>query len=113
VVEANSLKELLRLVILVCGKDRPRFLPVLAEARTTRGGRHIIAATPEAVYPESPHLAEYAEKLNEDWWYDTNVGQGQVAAYFKQIAKLARLSHIPTISKRSEKTAFTAEDLDL
>lgn len=111
-IEANSLKELLRRVILACSKGRRTFLRTLSETPTRRG-RHIIARSPEAVYPETPHLVEYAEKLDDQWWYDTNVGRDQVAAYFKVIAKLAGLSHIPTISKRSEKTTLTAEDLDL
>jgi hypothetical protein len=111
-VEANSLKDLLRRVILVCAKGRRGFLRALGEV-TTRRGRRMIAMTPAALYPQTPHLARYAEKLNEQWWYDTNIGRDQVAAYFKIIAKLAGLAHIPAISKRSEKTTQTPEDLGL
>ena len=111
-VEANSLKELLRLSILVCAKTNAGFLDALAEVATKRG-RHIIGKSPEQIYPQSPHLVEYAEKLNSKWWFDTNVGRDQVAAYLKIIAKLARLPHLPAISKRSEKTMQTVEDLDL
>ena len=111
-VEANSLKELLRRVILVCAEGRPGFLDGLAQA-STRRGRHIIAPSPEGVYPQSPQLVGFAERLNADWWVDTNIGKDQVSAYFKVIAKLARLPHVPAVSKRSEKTTMTLEDLVL
>lgn len=111
-VEANSLKELLRRVILVCAEGRPGFLDALAQS-STRRGRHIIADSPEGVYPQSPQLVEYAERLNSAWWFDTNIGKGQLSAYFKVIAKLARLPHVPAVSKRSEKTVMTLEDLML
>ena len=73
----------------------------------------MIAKSPEGVYPQSPQLAEFAEKLDSKWWFDTNVGREQVAAYLRTMAKLARLPQIPTISKRSEKTTLTLEDFDL
>lgn len=73
----------------------------------------MIAKSPEGIYPLSPQLAEFAEKLDSKWWFDTNVGREQVAAYLKTMAKLARLPQIPIISKRSQKTTLTLEDLDL
>ncbi len=111
-VEANSLKELLRLSILVCAKANVGFLDALAEVATRRG-RHIIGGSPEQIYPQSPPLVAYAEKLDSKWWFDTNIGRDQVAAYLKIIAQLAHLSQVPAISKRSEKTTVTPEDLGL
>jgi hypothetical protein len=111
-IEANSLKELLRAVILVCAKRNPEFLEAVARV-STRRGRHIIARSPEEIYPQSPQLVEYAERLDSRWWFDTNVGRDQVAAYLKVIAKIAHLPHIPVINKRSEKSAMTLRDLGL
>lgn len=74
----------------------------------------MVARSPEQLYPNAPHLAGLAEKLgNDNWWYDTNVGRKQVQGYMKLIAQLLGLTMIPTISKRSEKTAVTAADLGL
>jgi hypothetical protein len=111
-IEANSLKALLRAAILACAKGNPGFLDALSRV-STRRGRHIIAKSPEEIYPQSPQLVEYAEKLDKKWWFDTNVGRDQVAAYMKILAKLARLPQLPTISKRSEKTTLTLDDLGL
>jgi hypothetical protein len=111
-IEANSLKELLRASLLACAKTSPGFLDALSRV-STRRGRHIIARSPQEIYPQSPQLAEYAEKLDGNWWFDTNVGREQVAGYLRTMARLARLSQLPVISKRSQKTALTLEDFSL
>jgi hypothetical protein len=111
-VEANSLKELLRRIILVCARGKPRFLNELA-AVSTRRGRRIIARSPAAIYPNVPQLVEFAEHLNSGWWFDTNVGRAQVTSYLRIIARLARLPHLPVIAKRTEKTTQTLEDLGI
>lgn len=111
-IEANSLKELLRRVLLRCEQLRPKFLAELSATPTSRG-RHIVAARAEDIYPQTPHLIAYAERLDRNWWFDTNIGRDQVAAYFKVVARLARLPHIPTVNKRSQKTTVTLEDLGL
>ena len=111
-IEGNSLKELLRRVILKGHKLQPGFIDELARLPTARG-RHIVARTPQGLYPKSPQLVEYAEPLTEGWWYDTNVGRAQVAAYLRIIAGLLKLPQIPTIVKRSEKSLLTLADLGL
>ena len=111
-IEANSLKELLRRVILKGAQLKPGFVDILAEQPSARG-RHIVAQTPEALYPKTPHLLAFAERLDADWWYDTNVGRSQVQAYFKLIAGLLALPHVPAISKRSEKSLMSLQDLGL
>lgn len=111
-IEANSLKELLRRVILQGEKSSPGFIRELSVWATPKG-RHVVARSAEELYPRSPQLAEYGERLNDEWWYDTNVGKNQVASYFRRFAKMLGLSAIPTISKRSERTVLTLADLDL
>lgn len=111
-IEANSLKELLRRVLLHLAKVRPGYMEKVAKYETRRG-RRLIARTPEALYPKSPHLAALAEKLDGQWWFDTNVSRQQVQTYLGVLSELAGLSSRPTINKRSEKTTLTLEDLDL
>lgn len=111
-IEANSLKELLRRVLLKAEQMSPGTVVALASTPTVRG-RYLVAKTPEGLYPKSPQLVEYADRLDDDWWYDTNVGRNQVLSYLKQIARHLRLTQLPTISKRAEKSTLTLEDLDL
>ena len=56
-IEGNSLKELLRRVILKGDKLQPGFIDGLARLPTARG-RHIVAPTPHGRYPKSPQLVE-------------------------------------------------------
>ncbi|MDB5540703.1 MAG: hypothetical protein JWQ89_2430 [Devosia sp.] len=111
-VEANSLKELLRRVILLCEKNRPGLIDQLSLTPTQRG-RRIVARSAAALYSNAPHLIQYAEKLDGDWWYDTNVGRRQVLAYLRILAEMLQLPHLPAIHKRAEKTTLTPEDLGL
>jgi hypothetical protein len=111
VVEANSLKELLRRVILLSDKRQPGFLRDLSKVTTARG-RRIIARAPENLYPPAaPHLIRFAEKLDGTWWFDTNVGRNQVLARLKIVAGLRHLNALPTLRKRSEKTTLLLSDL--
>lgn len=109
-VEANSLKELLARSILVGERLHPGFIEMLSQHPTPKG-RFVVARSVSGLYPRSPQLAEYAERLNEDWWFDTNVGRNQVGAYLTTFARLLQLSSIPTIQKRTEKTSLTLEDI--
>jgi len=111
-IEANSLKELLRRVILKGDRMKPGLIEELAGLPTARG-RYVVARTREGLYPRTPQLVDYAEALRQGWWYDSNVGRGQVLAYFRVVAGLLRLPHIPTIAKRSEKSTMTLADLGL
>ncbi len=111
-IEANSLKELLRRAILLCEKLQPGFIERLSHQSTPKG-RHIVATTVSGLYPKSPQLMEFGERLDGDWWYDTNVGRGQVLAYLKQFAQLLQLASLPVLHKRLERTVLTLEDLGL
>jgi hypothetical protein len=111
-IEANSLKELLRRAILLCEKLQPGFIEQLS-GQSTRRGRHIVAKSADELYPKSPQLTGYAERINGDWWYDTNVGRAQVLSYLKQFAQLLQVNNMPTLQKRSERTLVTLEDLGL
>ena len=111
-VEANSLKELLRRAILIAEKSRAGFIEQLARTPTPKG-RFIVARTAASLYPKSPQLVEYADRLDPEWWYDTNVGRSQVLAYLRVLSRLLKLPHHPTIQKRSEKSALTLEYLGL
>ena len=112
VIEANSLKEFLRRAILMAEKMRPGLIETLAQSPTARG-RHMVASSPDLLYPKAPQLLSYAERLDGDWWYDTNVGRNQVQAYLRTIARLTNLPNLPTIQKRTEKSVLTLEDLGL
>ena len=72
-----------------------------------------MARSAAELYPRSPQLIAYAERLSEGWWYDTNVGRSQVTAYLKLFAGMLRLQSLPTIEKRVEKSSVTAADLGL
>jgi len=109
-IEANSLKEVLRRAILVCAREQAGFIEALAELPTARG-RHIVALSAAKLYPRAPHLIDYAERLDDTWWYDTNVGRGQVTAYLKLFAGMLKLETLPVIDKRVEKSTVTAADL--
>jgi hypothetical protein len=111
-IEANTLKELLRRTMLHLAKSRPGFLPALSKYETRRG-RRIVARAPEQLYPNAPHLAGLAEKVNDEWWYDTNVSRGQVGTYLRVLCDIAGLAERPAIYKRSQKTPLTAADLGL
>lgn len=111
-VEGNSLKELLRRCILMTEKIQPGLIKTLAQ-QTTRRGRRIVARGPLALYPNAPQLGEFAERLNEEWWYDTNVGRRQVESYLKTLATLGHFRTIPKVAKRSQKSTVTLADLGL
>lgn len=111
-VEGNTLRDLLQRVLLVLEKRRPGFLNLVA-SKDTRRGRKIVARSPEGVYPHAPHLRELASPLNDEWWFDSNVSREQVAGYMKKFAEWSGLPAIPVITKRTQKTTLTLEDLDL
>ena len=111
-IEANSLKELLRRVILLANKLQPGFIGRLAAVPTARG-RYVVASAPEELYPKSPQLLDYAERLDPDWWFDTNVGRTQVQAYLRIFAGMLKLPQVPAIQKRSEKSTLSLKDLGL
>ncbi|WP_375451260.1 hypothetical protein [uncultured Devosia sp.] len=111
-IEANSLKELLRRVLLKAERIKPGTIAQIAAMPTARG-RFVVASSAAQLYPKAPHLVEFGEPLGDGWWYDTNVGRNQMQAYLRVVAALLGLASIPQIGKRSEKTTMTAADLGL
>lgn len=113
-VEANTLKDLLKRVLLLLSAHRRDFLvAVERHYATRRGGRRLVARTPEGVFPTSPHLAALAEPLVGEWWFDTNISRDQTSAYIQTLCKLANVSQFSPINKRSTKTPLTVDDLEL
>src|SRR5690349_13063402 len=61
-IEANSLKELLRRVLLKAEQLQPGIIGRIAGMATPRG-RFVVARSAQQLYPNAPHLAGLAEKL--------------------------------------------------
>jgi hypothetical protein len=71
-----SLKTAYKRLLLLIHADNSDFLSELAEQPVRRG--RIVSKDKQALYQTSPHLAEqYAEKLTDDYWYDTNLSTDQ------------------------------------
>ena len=87
----RSLKLVLRRIIREIEKEHPGFIEKLAIYRTPRG-RRIVARRPEEIYPGRPDLAtDFAEKLNGQWWYDTNISSATLKRYVARIAEIVGL----------------------
>jgi hypothetical protein len=86
-IEVHSLKDVLRDAILVIEREKPGFIEKLALHRTSRG-RRIVARKPEEIYPGKPQLVHCAEKLDNRWWYDTNVSKNQCQRYLGVFAQI-------------------------
>jgi hypothetical protein len=87
-VEAHSLKEVLKTAILLADEDRPGFIDKLAQHRTSRG-RRIVARKAEEIYPGKPGLvANCAERLDNKWWFDTNISNAQCQRYLGILAQV-------------------------
>jgi hypothetical protein len=87
-LEAQSLKDVLKKAILLAESEKPGFVEKLAAHRTPRG-RRIVARKPEEIYPGNPELvANCAEKLDQKWWYDTNISFDQCQRYLNTLAQV-------------------------
>lgn len=87
-LEAQSLKDVLKKAILHAESIKPGFIERLAAHRTPRG-RRIVARKPEEIYPGNPELvANCAEKLDQKWWYDTNISFDQCQRYLDTLAQI-------------------------
>ena len=85
---AQSLKEALARALRKIEKIQPGFLEKLSREKTSRG-RQIVARTPEEIYPGRPQLVTYAQRLNDDWWFDTNISRRGCQRYLDIIGKIA------------------------
>lgn len=106
-LEGNSLKELLGAVLRHLRDTQPGSIERIA-SRPRRGGRHIVALAPGELYRRSPHLGEFAVKLDDRWWFDGNVGRAQVQSILVELAQLFHWSSIPRIAKREHKAPVAA-----
>jgi hypothetical protein len=87
-LEAQRLKDILKKSILRADSLKPGLIERLAAHRTTRG-RRIVARKPDEIYPGNPQLvANCAEKLDQKWWYDTNVSYPQCQKYLKVLGQV-------------------------
>jgi hypothetical protein len=79
--EAYGLKGVLKDVLIEMEKAKKGSLVRLSQYRTPRG-RRIIARRDVEIYPGNQELVEKsAERLNDDWWYDTNISNSQLKKY--------------------------------
>lgn len=97
-ITGNSLKETLRNALLALEKKKPGTLTAISQHRTPRG-RYIVATRPEQLYPRNPQLLPSAERLNDEWWYDTNISFNQTQRYLRNILALLGSREIPEIRK--------------
>lgn len=87
-LQGQSLKNILKKAILHAESIKPGFIERLAAHRTTRG-RRIVARKPEEIYPGKTELvANCAEKLDQKWWYDTNISFDQCQRYLDTLAQI-------------------------
>jgi mRNA-degrading endonuclease RelE of RelBE toxin-antitoxin system len=87
-LEAQSLKDILKKAVLHAESIKPGFIERLAAHRTRRG-RRIVARKPDEIYPGNSQLvANCAEKLDQKWWYDTNVSYPQYQKYLTVLGQI-------------------------
>jgi hypothetical protein len=79
-------------LLLLIHADNSDFLSELAEQPVRRG--RIVSKDKQALYQTSPHLAEqYAEKLTDDYWYDTNLSTDQTKSRIRLACGVAGLDY--------------------
>lgn len=76
-LKVRTVQDALASVLAALGDRDEGFLGRLAAHRGRT--RRIVARTPEALYPGSPHLAKYARELSGGWWMATNCSRRDVA----------------------------------
>jgi hypothetical protein len=84
-ITGMNLKEILRKALLAAEGQQAGFIEKLSRHRTSRG-RHIVGRKPEEIYPGKPQLHHCAERLDQRWWFDTNVSFNQAQRYLGVIA---------------------------
>lgn len=94
-IGVRSIREALSTALLKVEALQPGFFEKLTKRPTTRG-RRIVARRPEDVYPNKPHLAPHAARLNADWVFDTNISRRACERYLAIIALLAGIE-TPTL----------------
>ncbi|MER8976098.1 MULTISPECIES: hypothetical protein [unclassified Mesorhizobium] len=81
----HSLKEVLKAVILAMEKTKKGAIERISTYRTPRG-RRVVAKKNVEIYPGNPELVEKsAERLNGDWWFDTNISRNQLKRYIQKV----------------------------
>ena len=89
-IGVRSLREALSTALLKIEVHQPGFLEKLSERRTRRG-RRIVARKPEDIYPNRPQLVEHAARLNEEWFFDTNISRRACERYLGLIGLVASI----------------------
>lgn len=85
-----SLKSAYKRILLLISADTANFLQELSKVETP--GRRIVSQDPKALYKTSPHLAEdFAEKLDELYWYDSNLSNQQAKSRLSTACKIAKI----------------------
>ncbi|UWR29761.1 hypothetical protein K3758_15680 [Sulfitobacter sp. W002] len=78
----DSLKSAYKKILLLLDAENPKFLDELSK-RETRG-RRIVSQDPKRLFIRSPHLTpQHGEKLNDEYWYDTNLSKPQTISRIK------------------------------
>jgi hypothetical protein len=89
-IAVRSLREALSTALLKIESHQPGFLEKLSQRRTRRG-RRIVARRPEDIYPNRPQLVEHAARLNEEWFFDTNISRRACERYLGMIGLVASI----------------------
>tara|TARA_R110002072_G_scaffold184147_3_gene340554 strand:- start:92 stop:598 length:507 start_codon:yes stop_codon:yes gene_type:complete len=93
----GSLKAAYKKCLLLITDDFPSFLARLSEKETP--ARRIVSQDPKKLYKSSPHLAdEHAEKLNDTYWYDTNLSTQQTISRLRTACEVAGITFGTTLA---------------
>jgi len=85
----SSLKDAYKSALRMLAESDPGFLERLAEHKTS--ARRIVARTPADLYLKTPDLAaQFAERLVDDYWLDTNLSQQQIISRLRTAARVAK-----------------------
>lgn len=98
-IEGSTLREILKNILLFLSKQDGKFLERLSIESSGRK-RKIVAREPSKLYGGDSEFGEkHAERLNDLWWFDTNVSFEQANHYCDIITKSAKLGTTIIITK--------------
>jgi hypothetical protein len=87
-IPVRSLREALSTALLKVEATQRGFFENLTKRPTTRG-RRIVARRADDIYPNKPQLVQHAARLNEDWFFDTNISRKACERYLVIIGLVA------------------------
>ncbi len=98
-IDGGTLREILKNILIYLSKRDSYFLERLSVQSSGRR-RKIVAREPSALYAGDSEFGEkHAERLDDMWWFDTNVSFEQANHYCKIMAKCTKLAAPITITK--------------